>query len=212
MKDDITQSDGFADGMLLASAASYPVVRGAAGMVGGVLDEARRAALVGRGAQLTRSASEFIPLVRPHLEAIDRALQQLGINGARRSLHMVMAALEDRVRWFSPAHIKEFVEANPVMPGRLYNELGEFLAAPIREAIDAIRQQIDIENSTKIHRQLRELERVLIRFAAEEFQADISRVHESSHLMRAWWVKVARIGTILLLGAAALLALAFFLR
>jgi len=210
MKDDITQSDGFADSMLLASVASYPVVRGAAGIVGGVLDEARRTALIERGSQITQSAAEMIPLVRPHLAAIDQTLQKLEVDDGRRILQMAMVALEDRVRWFSPAHIREFVEANPVMPGLLYNELGEFLAAPIRHAADTIRQKMSTGKPTEIHRQLGELEQVVIRFAAERFQADISRSNESSHLMRSWGGSVARIATIVLLGAAALLALAFF--
>ena len=209
MKEDITQSDGFADGMLLVSAASYPVIRGAVGVVGGVIDESRRKALIERGAELTRSAADVIPLVRPRLEAIDQALQGLGIEGPRRSLQLVITLLTERIRWFSPSNIREFVEANEVEALLLSKELGEFLVAPVRDAVDAIRHEIDGKRAGNLLHQLRDLELSLIKFAAEKFDADISRHDEPSHLIRSWFVKAARIGAILVVGIAGLLAIAF---
>jgi len=209
MSEEITQTDGLADGMLLISAASYPVVRRTAGMVGGVIDEARRKALIDQGAALTQSAAELLPLVRSKLESIGQALQPLAGEGLRRQLKMAAVSLEDRIRWFSPNSIKEFVESNPVMPGYLYNELAEFLAAPIREAIDAVRREVAPKYTGALEKQLRDLEKALVTFAAEKFQADISRDNEPSHLMRSWWLKALRLGAIVLLGVAGLLAIAY---
>jgi len=209
MKEDITQSDGFADGMLVVSAASYPVVRGAAGVVGGAIDQARRKALIGRGPLLTRNAAEILSYVRPRLEAIDQALQRLGIEGPRGSLQVAIASLTDRVCWFSPSNIREFVEANEVEPVLLSKELGDFLASPVRDAIHAVRHEIGSKYTGDLPRQLRDLELLLVKFAAEKFDADISRPGEPSYLIRSWSIKAARIGAILILGIAALLTMAF---
>jgi len=209
MKDDITQSDGFADGVLLVSAASYPVVRGAGRMIGGAIDNSRRSALIARGELLTRSAAEIVPLVRPKLQAIDAALQGVGMEGVPGGVFKVMAQLEDRVRWFSPSNIREFVESNEVDSLILCKELGEFLASPVRVAIDATREALSSKNTGNLQAQLRDLELALIKFAAEKLEADISRAHEPSHLLRSWFAKAARIGAILLLGTLGLLAIAF---
>jgi hypothetical protein len=195
--------------MLLASAASYPVVRGAAGMVGGFIDEARRRALVQRGALLTRHAAEAIPLVRPHLERIDQELQRLGIDGGRRYMELAEQSLQERVRWFSPSRIREFVEANHVESLVLCKELGDFLLAPVREAIDSTRHMFNLQAASGLEKQLRQLEAALIRFAAQKFEADISRPNEPSYMIRSWWLKAARISAILILGIAGLLVIAY---
>jgi hypothetical protein len=207
MKDDVTQSDGFADGMLVVSAAAYPVIRGAASAVGGAIDHAQRQTLISRGASLTRAATELVAIVRSELEAIHRTLQRLDLQDMERYVPVAVVNLEDRARWFSPQRIREFVEANEVDPLLLCNELGEFLVAPVREAVDAMRQGVVSGGAAGLETQLRELELTLIRFIADRFGADISRPHEPNHLVRSWFGKAARIGAILAIGIAALLAI-----
>jgi len=209
MKDDVTQSDGFADGMLVISAAAYPVIRGAASAVGGAIDQAQREALIGRGALLMRAASELVPLVRSKLEVIHRTLQGLGLQAVEHYVPAAIVNLEQRARWFSPQRIREFVEANAVDPLLLCNELGEFLVAPVREAVDAMRQGTVSGGAAELETQLRELELTLVRFIADRFGADISRHHEPNHFVRSWFGKAARIGAILALGIAGLLAIVF---
>lgn len=206
MKDEITQSDGFANGMLLMSAAAYPAVRGVAGAVGGVIDSLQRKAIIANAATLTKNAGEIVALVKPRMEAIDRALGELGLEDARRSVQMAMVYLQDRINWFSPKQIRDFVEANEVMDLLILNAMAEHLVEPVREAVAVVHKDLGSKDAPALRKQLLDLEFALVKFAFEKMKAEISRSHEPNYMARSSIVATLRIVGLLGIGVGILAA------
>jgi len=184
MNEDITKTDGFANGMLVSSVAMYPVVRGAWDVADGVVEFFRRGKLSRHAPRVVSGAREFVSAVNEQLKGIDAELNRVGATEARQSIQKCRLEIEGRLQWFTVERIREFVKANKIQAWTLRSEMAGFLADPVREMVAEIRSGGTPKGSAKLDRQLTAVIREIISLAEKKLKADVAKEGEPNYFVR----------------------------